>query len=123
MPDLEQRLTGMETRIEAKMEQILALVVDVKESLERQIGGVEREMRTGFDAINVRFDNQAARLERHAALLQTGSRWVNRMNKWAEKVDAALDVKDRQIAELREAKDREIAELRRRVENLEQRNT
>jgi hypothetical protein len=41
------------------------------------------------------------------------------MNTWAEKVDAALAVKDRQISELREAKDREIAGLRRRLENLE----
>jgi hypothetical protein len=46
-------------RIETKMEQILALVADVKESL-------KREMRTGFDAIHGRFDIQAARLERHA---------------------------------------------------------
>jgi hypothetical protein len=47
-------------------------------------------------------DTQAARLDRHSALLQTGSRWTNRMNQWAEKVDAALEVKDKQIAQLSE---------------------
>ena len=68
-------------------------------------------MRAGFARIEVRFDNQAARLDRHAALLQTGSRWTGRMNDWAEKVDQAF-----------ETKDREIAELRARLEKLERRN-
>jgi hypothetical protein len=80
------------------------LITDMKESL-------EREMRAGFEAITTRFDNQAARLERQGALLQTGSRWTNRMNEWAEKVDLAL-----------ETKDREIAELRTRLDKLERRN-
>jgi len=70
------------------------LIVDMKESL-------EREMRAGFAELKTRFDNQAARLERHAALLQTGSRWTSRMNDWAEKIDTALETKDREIAELR----------------------
>ena len=29
-------------------------------------------------------------------------RWTNRTNEWAEKVDAALETKDREISELRE---------------------
>jgi hypothetical protein len=45
------------------------LLVDVKESLERDILGL-REL------ITTRFDTQAARLERQGALLQTGSRWT-----------------------------------------------
>jgi hypothetical protein len=45
-------------------------------------------------------DIQATRLERQGALIQTGSRWTARMNDWAEKVDSALEEKDKQIAEL-----------------------
>jgi hypothetical protein len=64
------------------------LILAVRESLEREIHSFCDEIRT-------RFDTQAARLERHAALLQTGSRWTNRMNERAEKVDTALETKDR----------------------------
>ncbi len=80
------------------------LLIEVKESL-------EREMREGFQSLAVRLDNQASRLERHASLWQTGRRWSSRMDDWAERVDAALEVKDKQIAELRE-----------RIERLEKRN-
>jgi hypothetical protein len=83
------------------MSNIERLITDMKESL-------EREIREGFSQVTTRFDTQAARLERHGALLQTGSRWTNRMNAWAEKIDAAM-----------EARDREIAELRARLERLE----
>jgi predicted nucleic acid-binding Zn-ribbon protein len=83
------------------------LIIDLKDSLEREI----RELHAGISRIEIRFDNQAARLDRHAALLQTGSRWTGRMNDWAEKIDQAL-----------ETKDREIAELRARLEKLERRN-
>jgi hypothetical protein len=76
-------------------EQDLAiLITDVKESL-------EREIREGFAQVTTRFDTQATRLDRHAALWQTGRRWSGRMDDWAEKVDAALETKDREIAELR----------------------
>jgi hypothetical protein len=84
------------------------LIVEMKESLERELHGVRDEMRQGFAEVKTRFDTQAARLERHAALLQTGSRWTAKMNDWAEKIDSAL-----------ETKDQEIAELRRRLERLE----
>jgi hypothetical protein len=84
---LRQEIATAENRI-------ITLLTDFKESL-------EREMRSGFAALHVRFDTQAARLDRHAALIQTGSRWTARMNEWAEKVDQSLEDKDRQIAELR----------------------
>ncbi len=62
---------------------------------------LEREARQGFPAIITRFDNQAARLDRHAGPWQAGTRWSTRMDQWAEKIDAALDTRDREIAELR----------------------
>lgn len=77
------------------MDNIEQLLMDVKESLEREIRG-------GFAQMNTRFDTQATRLDRHAALWQTGSRWSGRMDAWAEKIDAAIEAKDREIAELRE---------------------
>ena len=78
------------------------LIIDLKESLEREIQGLAREMREGFAQVNTRFDTQAARLDRHAALWQTGRRWSGRMDDWAEKVDAALEAKDREVNYLRD---------------------
>ena len=79
----------------ADTESLEKLLLDVKESL-------EREMRDGFAQVITRFDVQAARLDRHAGLWQSGTRWSSRMDAWAEKIDGALDAKTREIAELRE---------------------
>ena len=89
--DLEQRLSGA----------MLRLITDLKDSLERQI-------LSGFEDMAGRFDTQSTRLDRQAALIQTGSRWTNRMNEWAESIDSALA-----------RKDQELAELRSRIEKLE----
>jgi hypothetical protein len=78
------------------MEQIETLLVDLKEKM----GSLKRQMQKGFDGLNARFDTQALRLDRHAALIQTGSRWTARMNERSEKVDAALEEKCQQIADL-----------------------
>jgi hypothetical protein len=92
--ELKQFLEGMESRIENRMdtriEAIATLVVQVKESLERQIEGLAS-----------RFDAQAMRLDRQAAMLQTGARWTNRMIAWSEKVDVQFDKRIQEIGELR----------------------
>jgi len=75
-------------------EELARLIIDVKESLEREIHG-------GFAEMHTRFDTQAARLDRHAAMWQTGRRWSARMDDWAEKIDAALEAKDRELKDLR----------------------
>jgi hypothetical protein len=96
------------------VENLEKLIVDLKDSLERELGGLRRDVQLvqkGVVQLNSRFDTQAARLERHAGLWQTGARWSSRMDAWAEKVDGAL-----------EAKDREIAELRERLQRLERRS-
>jgi hypothetical protein len=85
----------------AENNNLAQLTTDVKESLERELGGLRQEMREGFAQVNTRFDTQAARLERHAAMWQTGRRWSARMDDWAEKVDTALEAKGREIADLR----------------------
>jgi predicted RNase H-like nuclease (RuvC/YqgF family) len=82
------------------------LIIDMKESLEREIKSLERKVDHGFAQINSRFDLQAQRLDRHGALWQTGRRWSSKMDDWAEKVDIALETKDREIAELRARMDR-----------------
>jgi uncharacterized protein YicC (UPF0701 family) len=81
--ELKQHLEAMESRM-------VTLVTDVKESLERQI-----------ENLSSRFDAQAMRLDRQAAMLQTGARWTNRMIAWAEKVDVSLDKRIQEIGELR----------------------
>ena len=80
---------------------LIQLITDVKESLEREIREVAAAVTAGFAQVNTRFDTQAARLDRNAANWQTGRRWSGRMDEWAEKIDAALEAKDREIAELR----------------------
>ena len=81
------------------IEQLQQLLSDIKESLHREINGFRQEMRDGFVQVNAKFDAQEARLE---CLWPTGDRWSSRMDAWAEKVDGALEAKDREIAELRE---------------------
>jgi uncharacterized protein (UPF0335 family) len=76
------------------------LLVDVKESLERDIHGVNSKIEGLRELITTRFDTQAARLERQGALIQTGSRWTNRFSDWSEKVDASLEQKAKQISDL-----------------------
>ncbi len=67
------------------MEDLEQLIIDMKESLEREIGSLRSEMREGFARINSRFDLQAQRLDRHGALWQTGRRWSCKMDDWAER--------------------------------------
>src|ERR1700722_12834158 len=99
--ELKEYLAAMESRLETRMDgteaRIVTLVTEVKESLERQI-----------EHLSSRFDAQAMRLDRQAALLQTGARWTNRMIAWAGKVDVAHDKRIQ-----------ELGELRSRVEKLE----
>lgn len=99
--ELKQHLEAMEgrinqgvtTAIKESEKRVVTLITDVKESL-------EREMNTGFEDMAGRFDAQSNRLDRQAALIQTGSRWTNRMNDWADNVDQALDRKSQEIADL-----------------------
>jgi hypothetical protein len=99
--ELKQHLEAMESRLETRLDDriesldkrigaMFTLVVEVKESLERQIEGVAS-----------RFDAQAIRMDRQAALLQTGARWTNRMIAWSEKVDVEHGKRIQELGELR----------------------
>ena len=110
----QQRQPGRRYKLEEtvkglNVEHLEQLIVDMKESLEREIHALDRNVSSRIDSLDskmsallIRFDDQAARLDRQGALIQAGSRWTNRMNHWAEKIDTAMDKKDVQIAELRD---------------------
>jgi hypothetical protein len=60
-------------------DELVRLIIDLKESLQREIQGLEgetrsltREVREGFAQLNARFDTQAARLDKLEGL---SSRW------------------------------------------------
>ena len=92
------------------MENFERLIIDLTESLEREfresLQSLERKMDQGFAQINSRFYLQAQRLDRPGALWPTGRRWSSKMDDWADKVDIALETKEREIAELRARMDR-----------------
>ncbi|MGA3187656.1 MAG: hypothetical protein ABSF22_11170 [Bryobacteraceae bacterium] len=91
--ELKQYLEAMESRmtdrLENRIDGMVTLLIDVKESLERQIDNLSR-----------RFDAQAIRLDRQAAMLQTGARWTNRMIAWSEKVDVEMGKRIQELGEM-----------------------
>jgi hypothetical protein len=64
------------------MEHLERLIVDLKDSLERQLVGPEnsllQEMRAGFARIEAKFDAQAARMDREWDLMQIDIRKITR---------------------------------------------
>jgi hypothetical protein len=69
------------------------LMMDTKECLGREVHSFR-------DEVISRLDLQAARLERQTMLWETGRRWSDGIDTWAAKIEAALETKDRQIADL-----------------------
>ena len=89
----QQQFELMESRLVANTKQtesqLVELVTDMKESLEREM-----------QLLGDRFDATSARLDRQGALIQTGSRWMARMTEWSEKIDLVIAVRDQQIENL-----------------------
>jgi hypothetical protein len=50
--------------------------------------------------LDIRLNDQAIRLDQHAAYWQLGRRWSVRFEQWSERVNKAIEIKDQQIAEL-----------------------
>jgi len=73
-------------------ENLERLILDLKESLERDLGELNRKV----DGFISRVDTQSIRLDRHAGPWQS-----SRMDQGAERIDAALETKDIEIAQLR----------------------
>jgi len=76
----------------AHLKEIAELIGGLSSDMHAGFADVRAEMHAGFASVRAdigdlrsRLDRMDARLDRHGALLQTGSRWVNRMNQWAER--------------------------------------
>jgi len=85
--------------VAASEQRMVALITSVKESLEREISGLR-------DDLTARLDNMSASLDRQDGWMKTGGRRIVVVETWAEKVDQALELKDRQIAEIRQRLER-----------------
>ncbi|MFN0105345.1 MAG: hypothetical protein ACKV2U_25070 [Bryobacteraceae bacterium] len=101
------------------------LIIDMKDSLEREmhaIGsemhGMEARLSSRLDKIDLRFEAQAARLDRLDATIRAGGRWTSAMIDWAGKVDTSLDEYGKQILAI----DTEIAEAGKRLAKLERKS-
>jgi len=81
------------------------LIMDVKESL-------ERELRQGFSELNEKLDRQDTRLSRHGGLLQGGARQITRMVEWSERWDDLLAQRDARLNQL----ERRVADLEKRLQ-------
>jgi hypothetical protein len=68
--------------------------------LSAEVQDLAREMRENVARHDAMLELHRNRLERQGGLLQTGSRWVNRMNQWAERVDRIFDQHDRRLDRL-----------------------
>jgi len=66
------------------------LLLDLKEGVEREIRQLQGSAEQGFAQVSTRFDTGA------------GARWRSRTDAWVEHVNGALEVQDREIADLRE---------------------
>ncbi|HEY1342296.1 MAG TPA: hypothetical protein VGF59_32535 [Bryobacteraceae bacterium] len=93
----------------ATKEDVERLAGLVKEDIERVINlmqgmfqDLSARMDERFEEVNARLDSQSLRLDRQGGTLQAGTRWISKMDGWAERVDAALEEKDRQIFNLSE---------------------
>ena len=91
------------------------LIVDMKESLEREIHGMEARLNSRLDRFELRFEAQAARLDRLDTTIRAGGRWASGMIDWASKVDTSLDGFGKQILAI----DEEIAAIGKRLAKLD----
>jgi hypothetical protein len=66
--------------VSSDFEQLARLIENVSESLHREMHAGFAEMESRFADVNSRLDRIETRLGRQGALIQTGSRWVTRMN-------------------------------------------
>src|SRR5688572_20797967 len=72
---------------------LVELITSMKESL-------EREIRTGFERVNERFDRIEVRLDRQGGLIRSGQTNLVRLNDWSEKMDQLLAARDKRLDEL-----------------------
>lgn len=108
----------MDTELGDRFRQIDAQFNQLSERLTQLISGVSdslhREMHEGFAQMNKRSSVTETRVNRHGALLQTGSRWTARINTWCEETDKLLLDRDKRIADL----EQRVSDLERKGNGL-----
>lgn len=97
MDKLTADVNGKIERLETGHKNLEHLILDVKESLERDIA----KLTDHVQAINTRMDVQSARLDRQAGTLQAGTRWIARINQWTERIDRSIEKHDRELSDMR----------------------
>lgn len=95
---LEESIKDLGVRMEQSIERLITLLQDNLDRLDSR-----------HDNYIARFDNQADRLDRQTGLLNTGRIWTSRADARIDKLESALEEKDRQIDA--------ISERVRRLEN------
>jgi hypothetical protein len=77
-----------------RFKQLERLIIDFKESLEREIGdlgnGLRGEMKAGFAAVNERLDRVEATLGRHSGMIVSGTVAIGTITKAVSKQEAAI---------------------------------
>src|SRR5688572_15279230 len=98
--------------------EVIRLLMEIKESLEREITALRQHMDKRFEHMDKRFgrleekyDAQAARLDRQGGLIRAGQTNIVRLNDWSEKIDQMLASRDKRIDEL-DARLRKLEENR-----------
>src|ERR1017187_2016598 len=81
---------GMADGMNERFDNLERLMVDIKESLEAEMGGLNTQMQSGFSSVNTKLDDMSTRLDRQAGLLRAGGQRIVRLDDWAEKVDKSL---------------------------------
>ena len=70
---------NMEEEIKQQFDNLTRLIVDVKESLETEMSGLQTEMKAGFSSLNTKVDDISMRLDRQAGLLRSGTQRIVRL--------------------------------------------
>jgi prefoldin subunit 5 len=83
---LENSIKDLDFRMQQTAERLITLLQNNLDRLDSR-----------QDSFLARFDNQADRLDRQAGLLQTGRIWTAKTDARIDKVESALEEKDRQI--------------------------
>jgi hypothetical protein len=72
-------------------DEVIRLLDEIKESLERQFEEFREEIR-------IILHDHSTRMDRQGGFIQNGRRWTANYTRWSERVDWSLEAKNRQIA-------------------------
>jgi hypothetical protein len=87
--------------------EVIRLLMEIKESLEREMGELHREVKR----LGERFDAVGARLDRQGGLIRAGQTNIVRLNDWSEKIGQMLAARYKRLDEL-DARLRKLEENR-----------